>query len=898
MTSTDPVRDRCVTSAAAVGTDPEVEVDSRAAALAWIADTCLSLRTPRLVGAEVEWFTDDRDGHRPSVPALAAALGDAAPQTIAPHSPHRPLPGGSRVTVEPGGQLELSSAPASGAADLIAALRADERHLRDLVGAYGLTLRAGAHDRSRPAERVLDSRRYALMAQHFARIGPHGIDMMTNTAAVQVSIDAGSSADQVRQRWRAAHLIGPALVAAFADTSGTDWSSTRLRAWANLDGPRTGLDGSGVGAHHDPFVDYPKWALQAPMLCLRTLDAGMIAPPAGASFDDWLSGGLDHLVGRRPTFADLRYHLTTLFPMVRPQGHLELRYLDAPASGRWDVPVAVVCALFADPQVTAQASAIGAALDVDWVTAARVGLTDPLIASAAAQLLDLATAPTASAVTPLHIPHRTTSGGVAVTTTPADRSDPERPAPAAQPSGSETEQMRTMMFHVLSQARERTRGLTESVDDRDLVAQHSPIMSPLVWDLAHIGNQEELWLVRDVGGHDAVRRDIDDLYDAFKHPRNTRPALPLLRPDEARSYVDSVRDKAFDVLGSSALSGSRLLEGGFAFSMIAQHEQQHDETMLATHQLRAGERVLADEPTPSASATDHPHLSAHERDEVIVPAGPFTMGTSTHLWALDNERPAHQVDVEAFAIDRYPVTNGDFLEFMDDGGYERAQLWTSRGWRHRSENSLRAPKFWEYDSGIGWYTRIFGELSPVEYDRPVVHVSWFEADAYARWAGRRLPTEPEWEKAACYDPATDTSWVYPWGDTAPSLFSPNSLCEYANLGQRHLQPAAVGAYPRGASPLGVHQMLGDVWEWTSSDFLPYPGFAAFPYAEYSEVFFGGDYKVLRGGSFGTSPTAIRNTFRNWDHPIRRQIFSGFRCARTVHDEQSSASVYSERSERP
>jgi iron(II)-dependent oxidoreductase len=153
-----------------------------------------------------------------------------------------------------------------------------------------------------------------------------------------------------------------------------------------------------------------------------------------------------------------------------------------------------------------------------------------------------------------------------------------------------------------------------------------------------------------------------------------------------------------------------------------------------------------------------------------------------------------------------------------------------------------------------------------------MHVCWYEADAYARWAGRRLPTEAEWEKAARFDPSSDRSRRYPWGDDDPQP-------QHANLGQRHLRPAAVGAYPDGASPLGVHQLIGDVWEWTASDFLPYPQFAAFPYKEYSEVFFGPAYKVLRGGAFGVDPVACRGTFRNWDYPIRRQIFCGFRTAR-------------------
>jgi iron(II)-dependent oxidoreductase len=450
--------------------------------------------------------------------------------------------------------------------------------------------------------------------------------------------------------------------------------------------------------------------------------------------------------------------------------------------------------------------------------------------------------------------------------------------------------LRELVAAELERTRLRSAGLTDAVDDADLVRQHSPLMSPLVWDLAHVGNQEELWLVRDVGGREPVREDIDHLYDAFKHARRDRPQLPLLGPAEARAYVATVRDKALDVLdrldpsgtpaftagaagssGVSADSARRLVRDGFAFGMIVQHEQQHDETMLATHQLRAGPAVLSADPPPAARTP--------VGGEVLVPAGPFDMGTSTEAWALDNERPAHRVDVAAYWIDRAPVTNARYAAFIDAGGYDDERWWTDTGWRHRQEASLEAPMHWTRDGG-GWLATTFGRTEPVVPDAPVVHVSFHEAKAYATWAGRRLPTEAEWEKAARHDPATGRSRRYPWGDDDPTSL-------HANLGQRHLAPAPVGAYPHGASPLGVHQLIGDVWEWVDSDFTAYPGFSAFPYREYSEVFFGGDYKMLRGGSFGTDRAACRGTFRNWDHPIRRQIFSGLRTARSATVEESA-----------
>jgi iron(II)-dependent oxidoreductase len=433
------------------------------------------------------------------------------------------------------------------------------------------------------------------------------------------------------------------------------------------------------------------------------------------------------------------------------------------------------------------------------------------------------------------------------------------------------ERLRDKVEQALRRARDRSTALTDAVDDDDLVRQHSKLMSPLVWDLAHIGNQEELWLVRDVGGREPVREDVDQLYDAFQHPRAARPALPLLGPSEARGYVREVRTKVLDVLASTKLVGRPLVERAFAFGMVAQHEQQHDETMLATHQLRTGPAVL------DAPAPPRPQAGQRLPAEVIVPAGPFTMGTSTEPWALDNERPAHQVHVDAYAIDTVPVTNGAYQRFIAAGGYDDQRWWTEQGWAYRQKAGLTAPRFWTRD-GDGWLRTRFGFVEPVPADEPVVHVCAHEADAYAAWAGRRLPTEAEWEKAARFDPATGRSLRYPWGDDDPGP-------EHANLGQRHLRPAPVGAYPAGVSPLGVHQLLGDVWEWTSSDFRPYPGFVAFPYREYSEVFFGPDYRMLRGGSFGTDQVAVRGTFRNWDYPIRRQIFAGFRCARDVRPDE-------------
>ena len=437
-------------------------------------------------------------------------------------------------------------------------------------------------------------------------------------------------------------------------------------------------------------------------------------------------------------------------------------------------------------------------------------------------------------------------------------------------------EMRRRAVRVLDRARARTHVLTSCVDDDDLMAQHSPLMSPLVWDLAHIANQEELWLLRNVAGREAIRPGIDPIYDAFEHPRSERPMLPLLSPNEARDYAAEVRGRVFELLERMEFSGGPLLAAGFAFGMIAQHEQQHDETMLITHQLRQGSAVLT-APRPGPAPSD----AAAMPPEVLVPAGAFTMGTDTEPWALDNERPAHRVEVGPFFLDTTPVTCGSYLRFISDGGYREPRWWSPQGYRMVREHGIEAPLFWRRE-GRGWFRRRFGVVEPVPEDEPVLHVSWYEADAYARWAGRRLPTEAEWEKAARHDPETGRSRRFPWGDEEPGP-------RHANLGQRHLAPAPAGSYPEGASPLGVRQLIGDVWEWTASDFAPYPGFRAFPYREYSEVFFGPEYKVLRGGSFAVDGVACRGTFRNWDHPVRRQIFAGFRTARDARSTKATPS---------
>lgn len=420
--------------------------------------------------------------------------------------------------------------------------------------------------------------------------------------------------------------------------------------------------------------------------------------------------------------------------------------------------------------------------------------------------------------------------------------------------------MREDVARGLESARTRTRLLTD-FDDAELTTQHSPLMSPLVWDLAHIGQQEDLWLLR--GGNAAAQgilsRQVERLYDAFEHPRASRVALPLLTPAEARSFIADVRGRMFDALETAPADAEDDL---FSYVMVEQHEQQHIETMLATHQLRDGLPLLgAGDPLPAGRPVTG--------DAVLIPAGPFTLGVdgTDEPWSLDNERPAHLVDLAAFRIGRHPVTNAQWQQFIEAGGYADSRWWSTVGWAHRVEAGLERPLFWSADGS----RRRFGLTEDVPPDEPVQHVCFHEAEAYAAWAGARLPTELEWEKACAWDPGLGRRRRWPWGDSEPTP-------DLVNLGGGALRPAPVGAFPAGASAYGVEQLMGDVWEWTTSSFQPWPGFSPMLYAAYSAPFFGGDYRVLRGGSWAVDGAAIRPSFRNWDLPVRRQIFCGLRLA--------------------
>ncbi|WP_072689505.1 ergothioneine biosynthesis glutamate--cysteine ligase EgtA [Rhodococcus marinonascens] len=360
---------------------------SRPAAEAYLGGVCFKLGPPQLIGAELEWLTaQPPDYLRPGLVSLAAALGPHTPRTIDPTSPAQPLPGGSAVTVEPGGQIELSSAPCRSARELCDYLAADHAVLAGLLSSKSILMASEAADGRRPAQRLLQSPRYSAMESRFARIGPFGKLMMCNTAATQISVDAGADAAAVEERWRLLYTIGPALVAAFACSTRLfgipdgQWASQRMRTWLELDAPRT--------AGTPRSADYAAWVLDAPLLSVYN-DGEDWAPPDDATFGDWVDGALGEMVGQ-PTSADLDYHLTTLFPPVRAAGHLEVRYLDAQPGDLWRVPIAAIDALLSGPGVMAEA--LGAALPTAdrWRDAAEFGLGDLDLRSAATALLSLA----------------------------------------------------------------------------------------------------------------------------------------------------------------------------------------------------------------------------------------------------------------------------------------------------------------------------------------------------------------------------------------------------------------------------------------------------------------------------------------------------------------------------
>ncbi len=441
--------------------------------------------------------------------------------------------------------------------------------------------------------------------------------------------------------------------------------------------------------------------------------------------------------------------------------------------------------------------------------------------------------------------------------------------------------------HLLEEARARTVSLLSSVSEADQRIQHDPLMSPVLWDLGHIAHFEEVWLVENLGGSTNGAEGLRGMYNPVENPRRTRAELPLPGVAECFEYMSGVRQAVLERLATLDLTTEDpLLDHGFVFRMVLQHEYQHNETILQTLQLKGGEPYHPAESVPHpVRPEDHPpehdppehhppeHHSLGEGTMVRFPGGVVAIGTDDRSASYDNERPLHSVELAPFLIDVMPVTEAAYAVFIAEGGYETRALWSDEGWAWRTESGVRHPKYWR-SGEEGWEIRVMDRILPPDSGRPVCHVCYHEAEAYASFAGKRLPTEFEWEAAATWDQATGTQRTYPWGEEPPTQ-------AFANVDVLTFGPAPAGTYVSNVSPIGCYGMIGDVWEWTSTNFQAYPGYETFPYAEYSEVFFGDEYKVLRGGAWATRGAAIRGTFRNWDYPIRRHIFSGFRCARDL-----------------
>ncbi|HJZ87157.1 MAG TPA: selenoneine synthase SenA [Polyangia bacterium] len=433
---------------------------------------------------------------------------------------------------------------------------------------------------------------------------------------------------------------------------------------------------------------------------------------------------------------------------------------------------------------------------------------------------------------------------------------------AHQPSAAE-------LSSWVADARARTLMLVADLADDELMGPRLAIVNPMRWEIGHVAWFQEKWVLRHARGQGAMRENGDALYDSAAIPHDVRWDLPLPSRAETLGYLHTVRDRVLALLGPEPSA-----RDAYFIMLTVFHEDMHDEAFTYTRQTlsyRAPPTLAPDGALASAATGALP-------GDAQVPGGRFILGPTEgdERFVFDNEKWAHPHEVAPFRIARAQVTQSEFAAFVDDGGYRRPDLWDPAGWRWRESERAQHPVYWRR-TDAGWERRHFDNWRPLEPHRPVIHVCFYEAEAYCRWAGRRLPTELEWEVAAAGEPDGSGRALaarkrrFPWGDSPPTP-------ERAHLDGRGLGCADVGALPAGDSAFGCRQMIGNVWEWTASDFLPYPGFVRDPYKEYSEPWFG-DHKVLRGGCWVTRARLLRNTWRNFYQPHRRDVWAGFRtCA--------------------
>ena len=430
--------------------------------------------------------------------------------------------------------------------------------------------------------------------------------------------------------------------------------------------------------------------------------------------------------------------------------------------------------------------------------------------------------------------------------------------------------MKNHELSALHEARRRTLSLVEDLDDEQMIGPRLEIVNPLRWEIGHVAWFQEYWVLRHLRGREPILANGDALYDSAKVAHDTRWDLPLPTKAETIAYMTRVIDEISRQFSESGFDDGRGSDASYFLALALFHEDMHGEAITYTRQTLA-------RPAPritNAEAGDIENQTSFENIEgdALVPGGLFIAGnTSEHGFVFDNEQQPFEVWVEPFRISRTATTNGEFARFVEDGGYQRRELWSEEGWTWRENTRATHPVYWSLYDDRAWWRRNFDQVVPLEEHHPVLHVNWYEADAYCRWSDRRLPTEFEWEMAASSEPDSSRKRRFPWGDEDPTPAG-------ANLDSRKLGTTDVRALPAGDSAYGCRQMIGNVWEWTASDFTPYPGFVAGPYKEYSEPWFG-NHKVLRGGCWATRSRLISNTYRNFYKPDRRDVWAGFRtCA--------------------
>jgi iron(II)-dependent oxidoreductase len=416
-------------------------------------------------------------------------------------------------------------------------------------------------------------------------------------------------------------------------------------------------------------------------------------------------------------------------------------------------------------------------------------------------------------------------------------------------------------------ARQRTLDLIADLRDDQLVGPHLPTLNPLLWEIGHLAWFAERWVLRHAGQQPPLRADADALYDSSAVPHATRWDLPLPTRTATLAYMRQVQECVLDVLDRGPNHQER-----YFIQLAIFHEDMHGEAFLYSRQTLAYPRPSLTAPVGGSAPPSCGDGGAWPGD-VLVPGGSFSLGaTPDEPFVFDNEKWAHPVTLQPYAIARAPVTQSAFAAFVEADGYRRTELWSKAGWHWRQTAQAEQPLYWQRQRH-GWLRRDFDRWVPLEPHRPVLHVNWYEAEAYCRWAGRRLPTEAEWEAAAsaCGPDLAGPKRRFPWGDTPPDA-------RRAHLDGYALGCCDVAALPEGNSAWGCRQMFGNVWEWTADDFGPYPGFTPDPYREYSQPWFA-THKVLRGGAWMTRARMLRNTWRNFYKPDRRDVWAGFRtCA--------------------